>query len=132
MAKKFYTEKDIEDLFKNGVLLLEAGEDVVLTELAYEKAQRLGMKLILGQAENPPCAPVRPYISRKLGTGSLSDARKDQLGGGKESADLKQQKQQADLKQRIRAAVLVQLGSQVDETLLETIIQRVMSQTGLS
>ena len=46
MPKEFYTERDIEDLFKRGTTALELSDDVVLTELAYEKAQRLGVKLI--------------------------------------------------------------------------------------
>jgi len=35
MAKEFYTEKDIEDLFQRGVMSLEVNDNVVLTELAY-------------------------------------------------------------------------------------------------
>ena len=41
MAKTFYTELDIELLFKQGVTSLVVNEDVVLTELAREKAERL-------------------------------------------------------------------------------------------
>ena len=45
MAKVFYTEKDIEDMVKRGVMSLEVDDNVVLTDLAYEKANRLGMQL---------------------------------------------------------------------------------------
>ena len=45
MPKEFYTERDIEDMFKRGVMSLNVSENVVLTELAYEKANRLGMQL---------------------------------------------------------------------------------------
>ena len=65
MPKEFYTEKDIEDLFKGGVMSLEVTDNVVLTELAYEKAGRLGMQLHRSQPDNPPSAPVRPYLSQK-------------------------------------------------------------------
>src|SRR5512146_2566515 len=63
MPKEFYTEKDIEDLFQRGIRSLQVTENVVLTELAYEKANRLGLQLISDRAENPPAAPVRPYLS---------------------------------------------------------------------
>src|SRR5512137_2002259 len=66
MPKEFYTEKDIEDMVKRGIQSLVVGENVVLTELAYEKAARLGMKLIQDRPDNPPSAPVRPYLSQNL------------------------------------------------------------------
>ena len=122
MAKKFYTEKDIEDLFKSGIMTLEAGQDAVLTELAFEKAKQLGMKLVLDQPENPPSAPVRPYISRKQNSPSSTDSPGECQSG--------ERKEVTDLKQRIRTAVNARLGSQVEETLLEAIIQRVMNQVG--
>ena len=47
MKKTFYTARDIEDLVNNGTTSLFIGEsNVVLTDLAYEKAQRLGLKLL--------------------------------------------------------------------------------------
>src|SRR6266498_572789 len=66
MPKEFYTEKDIEDLFKRGIRSLQITENVVLTELAYEKANRLGLQLFSDPAApqgGPPAAPVRPYLS---------------------------------------------------------------------
>ena len=54
MAKEFYTEKDIEDLFNRGIKSLQLTENVVLTELAYEKARRLEFQLISGSADHPP------------------------------------------------------------------------------
>ena len=63
MAKTFYTEHDIEDMFKSGVTRLELSDNVVLTGLAYEKAQKLGMQLVQPN-DHPSDAPVRPYISQ--------------------------------------------------------------------
>src|SRR5215211_2744793 len=65
MPKEFYTEKDIEDLYQRGIRSLRVTENVVLTELAYEKANRLDFQLITNRADNPPAAPVRPYISEQ-------------------------------------------------------------------
>ena len=63
MAKIFYTERDIDDLFNSGTRSLQVTDDVVLTELAYEKAKRLGLQLVTDRADTPPAAPVRPYIA---------------------------------------------------------------------
>ena len=43
MPKKFYTEHDIEELFKSGIVCLEVNDNVQLTALAHEMANRLGM-----------------------------------------------------------------------------------------
>ena len=50
MPKQFYTEKDIEDLVQRGVKSLQVTDEVVLTELAYEKARRLGLQLVTQSA----------------------------------------------------------------------------------
>ena len=65
MPKQFFTEHDIEDLVKSGVLTLDMTADTVLTDLAYEKARRLGMRLVQPGADTPPGAPIRPYLSQK-------------------------------------------------------------------
>ena len=65
MPKEFYTETDIEDMVKRGVMSLEVNDNVVLTDLAYEKASRLGVRLVRKSPDQPPSAPVRPYISQK-------------------------------------------------------------------
>jgi L-fuculose-phosphate aldolase len=63
MPKIFITDHDIEDLANQGILDLTLGEDIVLTDLAYEKARRMGVKLAFSAAEKPPAAPLRPYLS---------------------------------------------------------------------
>jgi hypothetical protein len=116
MPKEFYTERDIEDMFKRGILSLQVTDNVVLTELAYEKATRLGMQLLKDKPVEPPAAPVRPYLSQpRLPEASSAHAAPPET----------------DLTSRIRAAVLAQLGSQVDSALLDVIIQRVLKSTGV-
>ncbi len=119
MPKEFYTEKDIEDLVKRGVLSLDVNDDCVLTDLAYEKASRLGMRLVRSRPDNPPAAPVRPYISEKAG------ARPGMMAAPPAQAT------SSELTDRIRTAALARLGSQVDPTLLDSIIERVLKSTGL-
>ena len=117
MPKEFYTERDIEDMFKRGVTSLHLTDNVVLTELAFEKAQRLGLQLVKEKPVEPPAAPVRPYLSQPPKTVVTAAAPPAPA--------------EADLVARIRAAVVAQLGSQVDPVLLDTIIQRVLKSTGV-
>ena len=119
MAKKFYTERDIEDMASQGQYSLIVSEDVVLTELAFEKAERLGVKL-LQPHQLPPSAPVRPYLSETPKPVSVTKTVPDY------------QAQSDDLRQRIRQAVKAKLGDQIDNTLLETIITRVLNNVGVS
>lgn len=63
MPKTFYSEQDIEDLARRGEKSLEVDADVVLTDLAYEKARALGITLSQREADAPPAAPVRPYLA---------------------------------------------------------------------
>ncbi len=123
MPKEFYTEKDIEDLVRRGVLSLDVNENCVLTDLAYEKANKLGMELIRAQAENPPAAPVRPYLSDRLAIRPPVSAASATTPAAPTP--------QSDLSGRIRSAVLAKLGGQVDPALLDSIIARVLKSTGM-
>ena len=136
MPKEFYTEKDIEDLFKRGIRSLQVTENVVLTELAYEKAKRLDFQLITDRADNPPAAPVRPYISepqarRPVPTiGPATPAAESQPQPAFTPA-LSQGERKKDIENRIRSAVIARLGNQVDAKLLDNIIHRVVKSVGL-
>ena len=130
MPKEFYTEKDIEDLFNRGIRSLRVTENVVLTELAYEKAQRLDFQLITDRADNPPGAPVRPYISEQQtrrpvptinAAAPVSETQPKPAAAQGES----------DIENRIRSAVIARLGNQVDAKLLDGIIHRVVKGVGL-
>ena len=127
MPKKFYTEKDIEELVHSGVKSLEVCDDVVLTELAYEKAKRLGFQLITDRADVPPAAPVRPYLSEK------NPVQAKPVVASVSSADSQPKPTQSssDIETRIRSAVIAKLGNQVDAKLLDNIIHRVVKATGL-
>jgi hypothetical protein len=124
MAKTFYTEHEIEDLFKSGVTRLEVNENVVLTGLAYEKAQKLGMQLVQ-QNEQPTDAPVRPYISKATSPAASSDLH---LQVPVSIASTPVAVPPADLSSRIKNAVIAKLGAQVDPSLLDSIIRRVLDQ----
>jgi hypothetical protein len=148
MPKEFYTERDIEDMARRGILSLEINDDVVLTDLAYEKANRLGVRLVRDKPDNPPAAPVRPYLSQQAAqpaspppprpsTAQPGSPAAAQAGSGPATPTGAAQgvpaplADGAELRQRIRSAVIARLGAQVDSNLLDVIITRVLNSTGV-
>ena len=125
MPKTFYTEKDIEELVKSGTKSLQVNDDISLTDLAYEKAKRLGLQLLFDDVDLPPIAPIRPYLSN--GSPHPSTPVKPKV----DSAAPVVAQPRTDVAQRIRSAVLARLGNQVDTKLLDSIIQRVVKATGV-
>ena len=127
MPKTFYTERDIVDLVKQGVTSLIVDDDVVLTDLAYEKARKLGMELLRAD-DQPPGAPVRPYIA-KLPSPSASGSGKATVSAPASapvSAAGAGAKGEDDLYQRVYKASLAQLGDSVDPKLLGVIVERAL------
>ncbi len=125
MAKIFITERDVEDMARRGELSLTLNDDVVLTELAFEKAERLGV-VLLQPHQLPPAAPIRPYLSEPVVS---------QSSGGKSPCMRCNQEKtgpsEEELRQRIRDSVKAKLGNQIDPALLETIITRVLNNVGI-
>ena len=119
MPKQFYTERDIEDMAAHGQYSLTVDDDVVLTELAFEKAERLGVKLIQPH-QTPPAAPIRPYLSEPVKSAETC-----------KTCSTPPNAENTNLRERIRSAVRAKLGDQVDPTLLETIITRVLNNVGV-
>jgi hypothetical protein len=136
MPKEFYTERDIEDMVKRGILSLELNDQVVMTDLAYEKANKLGMRLVREKPDNPPAAPVRPYLSQQASQTGVavfpaptSQPLANSPAVGKISSP--NQPDGEDVHERIKSAVISRLGSQVDANLLDVIITRVLQNTGV-
>ena len=148
MPKQFYTERDIEDLARQGVNRLELSDDIVLTELAYEKAKRLGFQLGKGDLANP-AAPMRPYISHLAQNAPPAQPKPAPAPAAPPAVPTapaplpdgqpamcafcagRQGVNPEDLRERVKKAALARLGSQVDPGLLDTIIARVINNIGL-
>ena len=124
MAKTFYTERDIEELSRKGIRSLVVNENVVLTELAVERAQRLGVNLVR-ETDTPPSAPVRPYIA------SGTSPAGGQASSTASAAGHPREQSKEELRQRVHAAVVARLGNEVDPALLDTIIRRVLDNIGV-
>ena len=139
--KKFYTEKDIDELFRSGVRSLRLEDATALTDLAYEKAKQLGLQLLSGETQLPASAnvPVRPYLSDTSLNSRAAlrpTPRVDSVPPavpqpGPATAARSQNEIGSDVAQRIRSSVLARLGNQVDAKLLDVIIQRVLKSTGV-
>lgn len=124
MAKTFYTEHEIEDLFKSGIKRLDLNDDVVLTNLAYEKATRLGMELVKA-AETPVRKPFLTDHSRTTAAASVKQAP---TGGSAKPCANCSGSLPADMHNRIKTAVIARLGTNVDQAMLDRIIRRVLDQ----
>ena len=108
MPKIFYTERDIDDLKARGVTSLDVTDNVVLTDLAVERAMRYEIKL--NRVEHS--APTASY-SPSVNTYAAYPRESRSVDG--------------ELKERIKAAVLARLNGQVDAVLLDAVITRVLS-----
>ena len=110
MAKIFYTERDIDDLHARGVESIDVNDNIVLTDLAGERAMKPGIQITRRELSSPQASyspSVNTYAAypREAPRESLSDV---------------------ELKQKIKAAVLARLNGQVDEKLLDAVITRVL------
>lgn len=110
MPKVFYTERDIDDLKVRGVTAIDVTDDVVLTDLALERAMRYGMK-INRIDQSAPKATYSPSVNLTATTVHTTVTRNSD---------------NAELRQRIKTAVLAKLDRQVDGALLDAVIKRVL------
>ena len=138
--KKFYTEKDIDELFRSGVRSLRVEDATALTDLDYEKAKQLGLQLLSDETQLSPIAnvPIRPYLSDTSLNSRPSlrptpgvDSVHPAVTQSEPATAQSQNEMGSDVAQRIRSSVLARLGNQVDAKLLDVIIQRVLKSTGV-
>ena len=111
MAKIFYTERDIDDLKARGIDSIDVTDNVVMTDLAVERAMKHGMKINRRELSSPQATyspSVNTYAAypREAPRASALDS---------------------ELKQKIKSAVLAKLNGQVDERLLDAVITRVLA-----
>lgn len=109
MAKIFYTERDIDEMMRRGATSLDITENVVITDLALERAMKYGMKINRSDSGSAPKATLSGSVNLVA-----AYPRAESIGD-------------ADLKQKIKSAVLAKLDGQVDAAILEAVISRVVS-----
>ncbi|MBT7075047.1 MAG: hypothetical protein HN922_09090 [Anaerolineae bacterium] len=125
MPKTFYTERDIEDMVRQGISSLAVDDNAVLTDLAYTRAHQLGLVLI-SDNDKPPAAPERPYIAKSLQAPVKKKMKKAAPLPVRSVARNLPPSSNDGLHERIHAAVVAKLGSSVDAKLLDVIIKRVL------
>ena len=111
MPKIFYTERDIDYLKARGVTSLDVTDNIVLTDLAVERAMRHEIKLNRVQHSSPTATyspSVNTYAAYPRDVNSASPV-------------------DGELKEKIKSAVLARLNGQVDPALLDAVITRVLS-----
>lgn len=101
--KVFYTERDIEALHARGIGRLEVNDNVVLTDLAREKAEKLG--IVLSASTQP--VEVIPALPATAPAGLSPEP--------------------ADLVARIKAGVIARLGTSEYNSLLDQIIPQILA-----
>ena len=109
MAKIFYTEQDIDEMHARGVKSINTTENVVITDLALERAMRYEMKVNRAEGGSAPKATLSGSVNLVAAYPRTES-----------SVDM-------DLKQRIKSAVLAKLDGQVDTAVLDAVITRVVS-----
>jgi hypothetical protein len=100
MPKTIYTERDIEDLARRGVKEIAMTDQVYVTDIARERAEKLGIVL---RATAAPVAPPNPLPI-------VSHENAEQLVS------------------QVKADVIAKLGPGVDAGVIERIVRRVVSQ----
>ena len=111
MPKTFITERDVDDLKARGVTSIDVSDDVVMTDLAVERAFRHGIKINRVEHGAPPKASFSPSVNTYASTliertPSASDA---------------------EVIAKVKSAVLARLDGQVDPILLDSVITKVVS-----
>ena len=109
MAKVFYTERDIDEMQARGVTTLDITDNMVITDLALERAMKYDMKI------NRPVPVSSPKATLSSSVNLVAAYPRSESPAA------------AGLKEKIRSAVLAKLDGQVDATLLDAIIVRVIS-----
>lgn len=101
--KTFYTERDIVDLHQSGVTEIALDDNVVLTDLAQEKAIDLGLRLKTGA---PAAAAPPPVSAGPAGKPPLS---------------------QPEVIAHIKAGVIAKLGTTEYNDLLDQVIPQILA-----
>jgi len=108
MPKIFITERDIDDLKARGVASIDVTDDVVMTDLAVERAFRYG--IALNRAEQ--AAAPQAHFSQSVNL---------------VAAFPRETSSDTELVQKVKSLVLARLDGQVDAALLDAVVARVVA-----
>ena len=103
--KTFYTERDIEEIHARGVSQIDVNDDVVITDVARERAEKLGISLI-APGQKPVTTALAATSPKKTSASKLS---------------------QREIVSLVKARVIARLGTSEYDSLLDQIIPQVMA-----
>jgi hypothetical protein len=108
MPKTFITERDIDELKARGITSIDMTDDLVLTDLAVERAFRQGISLKRVEEGAPPQAVFSQSVNLV-------------------AAFPRESSSDAELVQKIKSLVLAKLDGQVDAAILDAVVARVVA-----
>lgn len=115
MPRTIYTERDLEDLARRGVKEIAVNDEVYLTDVARERAEKLGIALKAGGATGTTSAPSG---SAGAAAGTAAPAARAAVSAQDAEAVIA----------HVKADVLARLGPSVDAVIIDRIVRRVVSQ----
>ncbi|MFW6333529.1 MAG: hypothetical protein ACOC23_09575 [Thermodesulfobacteriota bacterium] len=134
--KTFYTVRDIEDMHAAGVVEIQTHDDVVVTDVAREKAISLGMRLVpleenedrrQGRTKRGASADSRTATVGS-GTGSFSKPAASPPPSATSPSQTGPGSLDSKLVRKVKAGVIARLGTDKYNHLLDRIIPQVISQ----
>lgn len=122
--KTFYTERDITDMHARGVTEIEVDDNVVLTDLAREKAISLGVKMkLVSQRSGQPDALPRLAVASQIQLPPAVNGPAAKPAPATSPAATSQ----TDVAAQVKAAVIARLGTSAHNDLLDQIIPQVLA-----
>ena len=112
MPKTFITERDIDDMKARGITSVDLNDNVVMTDLALERAMRHEIKVNRAQQSSLPKATYSPSVNLL--------AAYPREGTRASSSDM-------EMVTKVKAAVLARLDGQVDSALLDAVITKIVA-----
>lgn len=108
MPKTFITERDIDDMKARGITSIDLTDNLVLTDLAVERAFKQGIALKRVAQSPAPQAILSPSVN--LVAAFPREVTSD-----------------AELIEKVKKLVLARLDGQVDAALLDAVVKRVIA-----
>jgi len=109
MAKTIYTERDVDEMNARKVKAIDLTDNVVMTDLALERAMKYDMKINRADNVSAPRASLSASVNLVAAYPREASA------------------QDVELKGKIKSLVLAKLNGQVDAALLDSVITRVLA-----
>jgi hypothetical protein len=119
-VKSIYTARDIEDMYASGITELEIDDDVVLTDIAREKAAALGVQLKHTDGQHRQTERILRNLGAQLGTSPASDPHPGPDKGRSSAVD-------HELVEQVKTGVIARLGTTAYNGLLDQVIPQVLA-----